>query len=73
MKAHKDHTRDFEDLTYAEQAKSINAEMAYLPKAVRAHLRKAQNEARDTNAVRQKCLNQVQRLLRRIERIASVR
>lgn len=69
MKAHKDHTRDFEDLTYAEQAKSINAEMAYLPKAVRAHLRKAQNKERDTNAVKQKCINQVQRMLRRIERI----
>jgi hypothetical protein len=69
MKAHKDHTRDFEELTFAEQAKSINAEMAYLPKAVRAHLRKAQTEGRNRNVVRQKCVNQVQRLLQRLERI----
>ncbi len=69
MKAHKDHTKDFEDMTYAEQAKSINAEMAYLPKAVRAHIRKAQNETRNTNTVKQKCINQVRRLLQRIEKI----
>ncbi len=69
MKAHKDHTKDFEDLTYAEQANSINAEMAYLPKAIRAHLRKAESEGRNKSTVRQKCINQVQRLLQRIERI----
>jgi hypothetical protein len=65
LKAHKDHTKYFKDLTYAEQAKSINAIMANLSKTVRAHMRKA----KDKNKAKQKCLNQVKRLLKRIEKL----
>ncbi len=67
MKAHQGHTKDFEELTYAEQAKSINAYMAFLGRAVNAHLRKAEHEGRDTNTVREKCVRQAKSLLKRIE------
>lgn len=69
MKAHKGHTKDFKDLTYAEQAKSISAGMMYLRKAVEAHIRKAKSEERDTNNVQQKCVEQIRRLLQYAEKI----
>ena len=67
MPAHKNHTQTFAALTYSEQAKSINALMADCSKAVQAHMRKARNENRDVDGVKEKCLNQVRRLLNRIE------
>jgi hypothetical protein len=66
MPAHKNHTKIFERLTYAEQAKSINAAMAWCSKAIKAHLRKARAEGRNDIAVKNKCVNQVSRLLSRI-------
>lgn len=69
MAAHKNHTRNFADpngLTYAEQAKSINAAMVWCTKAVTAHMRTAAAEGRDAEAVRNKCMSQVERLLSRI-------
>ncbi len=67
--AHKKHTKDFDGLTYSEQAKSINAAMAWCSKAMRAHLRRAQADGRDIDAVRVKCLNQLNRLLSRVSKI----
>ena len=64
--AHKNHTKKFERLTYAEQAKSINAAMSWCSKAIKAHLRKARAEDRDDVAVKNKCVNQVNRLLGRV-------
>lgn len=69
MPAHKQHTEDFEGLTFAEQAKSINATMAYATKAIRAHLRRAARENRSVRPVHDKCIRQVRRLLQRIEAI----
>jgi hypothetical protein len=69
VKAHKNHTKDFEDLTYAEQARSINATMAYLTKAIKAHLKKAENVRRTKEVVKQKCMKQAERLLDRIKSI----
>jgi hypothetical protein len=69
MPAHKGHTKDFEGLSYAEQAKSINATMAYATKAIKAHLRKAVSEKRNVDSVHKKCIGQVSRLLKRIEEI----
>ena len=37
-KAHKGHTRTFEELTFSGQAKSLNAQFATLTRAVRAHI-----------------------------------
>jgi len=69
MPAHKNHTEDFEGLTFAEQAKSINATMAYTTKAIRAHLRRASRENRNVSSTRDKCIRQISRLLQRIEAI----
>lgn len=72
MPAHKNHTRDFDGrlgLTYSEQAKSINAAMAWCSKAMRAHIRRASDEGRDVDAVRAKCVSQVRRLLERVDRL----
>jgi hypothetical protein len=71
MPAHKNHLKNFYNpppsLTYSEQAKSINAAMAWCSKAMRAHMRKAREEDRDVDAVKEKCINQVRRLLTRVE------
>jgi hypothetical protein len=69
MPAHRNHTSTFEDLTFAGQAKSLNSTMAYTTKAIRAHLRRARLDERDVDAVRRKCINQVQRLLRRVQEL----
>ncbi len=69
MPAHKGHTEYFEGLSFAEQAKSINATMAYASKAIKAHLRKAKIEKRNIRSVHDKCIGQVSRLLQRIEAI----
>jgi len=66
MKAHQSHTKDFEELTYDEQAKSINAQMANLGKAINAHLRKAESEGREVEDVRKKCIGQANNLVQRI-------
>jgi hypothetical protein len=73
MTAHKNHTHTFNtppnSLSYAEQARSFNAAMAWCSKAARAHINRAAQEGRDVEAVREKCVSQVQRLLARIERL----
>ncbi len=66
MNAHRDHKEDFRNLTYAEQAKSISAQIANLSKSIRAHIRQAKLEGRNMDTVRQKCVGQVQRLLDRL-------
>jgi hypothetical protein len=45
-KSHKGDTKTFEELTYAEQAKSINAELQSLEKAIKANIRRALKENR---------------------------
>jgi hypothetical protein len=58
MKQHKQNTRDFGELTFAEQAKSINAEILYIKRAVRAHVRRALQDGRNATATLQKCERQ---------------
>ncbi len=68
LPAHKNHNKTFDELTFSEQAKSINANMAYCGKAMLAHLRRARKEKRDVEAVRDKCENQLKRLLVRVSK-----
>jgi hypothetical protein len=63
---HQDRTKTFEQLTFAEQAKSINAQIVVLQRSVLAHMRRAANERRSVSTVQHKCRSQVQRLLARI-------
>ncbi len=67
QRRHQGDTKTFEELTFAEQAKAINIRLVVLERSVRAHLRRAASEGRSLNRVRQKCTNQVQRLLHRLE------
>jgi hypothetical protein len=46
-KAHKNGTATFEELDYAEQARSINAQMLDLESAIKANIKKAFVEGRD--------------------------
>ena len=65
-KAHKDNTATFEELTFGEQAKSINAMVNNLQHSVRAHVRRAGAEGKDRGHVLAKCRGQIQRLLKRM-------
>lgn len=70
-KAHKSHTKTFGELTFAEQANSLNAAMAWCSKAANAHILKA-NEERGQDAAataKNKCIRQLARLLARVENL----
>ncbi len=41
MKAHQNNTKTFDELTYAEQSKSLNATILFLKSAILAHKRRA--------------------------------
>ena len=68
VERHKNDTRTFEGLTFQEQARSINAQLSTLTRAVRAHVRRARQHGRDHEEARAKCIAQVNRLRERIER-----
>lgn len=63
---HQGDTKTFEELTFAEQAKSINIHDVGLEHSIRAHLRRANRERRDVTQVGNKCKNQLRRLLGRL-------
>lgn len=63
---HQNRTKTFEQLTFAEQAKSINAQIVVLQRSIRAHVRRAQIENRPSLSVRAKCEAQISRLLSRV-------
>ena len=63
---HKNDTQTFEGLSYAEQAKSISAQLVVLQRAVRAHTRRAEEEGRDPEETMLKCIGQVSRMLTRL-------
>ena len=71
--SHKDRTKPFGKLTYTEQAKSISATIINLEAAVKAHMRKAgeelgpKGEKRDPKATRDKCIDQIGRMLGRLK------
>ena len=63
---HKEDTRTFEELTFAEQAKSIQGQLMVLQRAIRAHVRRAEEEGREPDEVRITCLGQIARLMGRL-------
>jgi hypothetical protein len=66
-KAHKRHTAEFRDLDYVEQARSINAQLSIIGKAIRHHIRNAESFGKSRDVTQSKCEVQVERLLERIE------
>jgi hypothetical protein len=67
-KRHKKDTRTFAELTFSEQAKSINGTNLYMKKAVIAHVRRAHQEGRDTAETLRKCEKQFSKLVLWIRR-----
>lgn len=69
MKAHKDNTKLFAELSYSEQAKSINAQILSLEASIQAHIKLAKYENRpnsiETNII------QVENLLNRLTPLAQ--
>ena len=65
MKSHKNNSQTFEELTYAEQASSISAQILALEKAMLAHERRAREENRDVAEKHTKLIEQVQNMLKR--------
>ena len=63
---HKDDTKDFNELNFGEQARSINAHIVQLQQSIRAHLKRAESEGRDVGRVHEKCINQLWRLVDRV-------
>lgn len=64
---HRGDTRTFEELDFAEQAKSISAQIVVLQRAIRAHARRTGMESnRDADQTMLKCIGQVSRLLTRL-------
>jgi len=63
---HKNHTRTFESLDYAEQAKSITAQIHSLEMAIKANIRRALEEKRELPI--RKRIEQVERLVQRLKR-----
>jgi len=56
----------FEDLSFAGQAKSINGQIRVLEKSILANIRKAEQENRDIPEIKKTKINQLLRLLNRI-------
>jgi len=61
-KRHKNDTKTFEELTFDEQARSINASIVNLQKAIFHHI----SHSGDTAATQQKCLSQIHRFFGRL-------
>ncbi len=61
---HKGDTKEFRELTFAEQAKSITASINNLQAAIVHHVHHSPRR----EATKAKCLGQVRRLLDRLER-----
>lgn len=64
-KRHKNDTREFGEETFAEQSKTITASINNLFNAIQHHVDHSIRRPR----TRQKCIDQVQRLLNRVNQI----
>lgn len=60
---HGKNDKTFEELSFSEQAKSINGQVSRLTSSVRAHLKKAEKDNKNKNEVLLKCLGQVSRII----------
>jgi len=56
----------FENLSFSNQAKSINGQIRTIEKSILAHLRKAGNENRNTEETRKVCVDQLERMITRL-------
>jgi hypothetical protein len=57
----------FEELSYADQAKSLNAQISILGKALKAHIRKAQIEGKDFKETKSKYILQLDKIIQGLQ------
>jgi len=62
MPAHKNDTKEFSELTFAEQASSVNAMLMNVQAAIEHHVKHSQQKSETA----EKCIGQVERMLDRI-------
>lgn len=59
-------TATFEELNYKEQAQSISGYLNRLESMINSHIRRAREEGRDVENIREKYIDQIQRMISRI-------
>ena len=72
MKAHQYNSKTFEELTFAEQAKSISAQILSLEKAITAHKRRTTEEGRNISEKHAQLTKQLQRMIKRLNLEESI-
>jgi hypothetical protein len=55
--------KSFEELSYADQARSLNAQIKVVKKAINAHLRKAQIEGKNFKETKSKYVLQLDKII----------
>ena len=60
MKSHENNTEDFDELTFAQQAQSLNAQIQNLKAGILAHCRRAKSEQKEDSS--QKYAAQLEKL-----------
>ena len=63
---HKQDTATFAELDHMGQVRSINAQVAVLKKAISQHLRKAEQDGRNSAAIRATRVAQIERLAKQL-------
>lgn len=63
---HGQNEETFEDLSYSNQAKSINGQIRVLEKALLAHFRKGRTESKDVTTAKSKFTIQITNLISKI-------
>jgi hypothetical protein len=59
--------KSFEQLTYADQARSLNAQIQIIEKALRAHFRKGKAESKDVDFSKTKYKTQLLKVINSLE------
>ncbi|OHB55111.1 MAG: hypothetical protein A2173_04665 [Planctomycetes bacterium RBG_13_44_8b] len=59
-------TATFEELNFKEQSQSITASINSLTRMVNSHTRRAREENRDADNIRERCFEQLQRMIIRL-------
>jgi hypothetical protein len=59
--------KSFEELTYADQAKSLNAQILIIEKALKAHFRKGETEIKDINSSKSKYKEQLLKIIEHLK------
>ncbi len=67
MKSHKNNTKDFSELSYIEQGKSISAQILNLEKAIMYHVNESEKENKNKEDVKKGIIEQINRMIERIK------